>query len=54
MTGQGKSLPIQPHRRYSTPKAVHFIVEDAEIYFGICSSEASPQTDKILRGDMMR
>jgi hypothetical protein len=29
MTGQGKSLAIHPHRRYSTPKAVHFIVEDA-------------------------
>jgi hypothetical protein len=35
--GPGKSLAIQPHRRYSTPKALHLIVEDAEFYFGICS-----------------
>jgi hypothetical protein len=26
----------------------------SEIYFGICSSEATPQTDEILCGDMMR
>ena len=33
MIGQGKSLAIQPHRRYSTAKAVHFNVEDAGANF---------------------